>query len=898
MSNALGKRQWGEATPLPDTTWMKMGRNLNKWVTPVLGIFPADNPYGSFLERLIVGDSPERTQRMAEGYPHQYTGAGPNDPLIKPHVFDLAGALPIGTALKAGTLMREAGELTAGIMAATKGDKTTHHPLSNKSTNALSKPLEEMQYESVDTTEPLAELQERLIIRPDDLVGSALIPALGDRSDIGREIVSIGGNALSTPQRAYGGFKYMLENAHPDNSSVWANNKGATTGLQNTIQNALAQGLTPRFVSTPMGYDSMSFNTMTTNAMLEQMLSAPITKKAMKEFDRAVRKKRPEWKGINDPTSLELLATNGELRKAFVNTAGLEKFQKAGFPALDETKYAFTDQELLDVPNGWGGQYISTPTGELAVDPRYIHPSFADQFLGDYTGGLDQAIPPQYMYPDWYHNDRRARYKPENKDYRSLQSQSMYQVADEDWARGMNRYMGINDHGGFLPAPRQIGDVPLPGAPMPANVPTLGKVSIGPDPRMEQAAIRHSEATGIPYEPVERFKPIDPDFAARVAREYDLMEHNPNDPLVKEAYNALAKEVEGQYEQMLAAGIKPEFSNNPYPESPYLALQDMIENNKLEVYPTRDGYGPALGTDEAFDPAGNPLLAESPYEISGEPALYNDLFRAVHDAQGHGKIGAGFRAMGEEMAYQSHVGTLSPVAQRALAPETRGQNSWLNYGPHGESNRVAGIDATVFADQKTGRLPNWAVQQDTPAFERRKAQFMQLHEAGESGLEGAVDAEGNLILSHYAKEPIERVDPKHYGKGLSGQTRSERERAMDPAFVPRSYYGIEGDINPYRKEGGLGDYKVETKIQAAQVYDANADPDGIWKAAGGDATKAEKAVFDAGYSGYRANNEQLGQVAVIFDPLDVTKKLSVVLAAGIGALTANQLYQPEALEGI
>jgi hypothetical protein len=411
---------------------------------------------------------------------------------------------------------------------------------------------------------------------------------------------------------------------------------------------------------------------------------------------------------------------------------------------------------------------------------------------------------------------------------------------------------------------------------------------------MEQAAIRHSEATGIPYEPVERFKPIDPDFAARVAREYDLMEHNPNDPLVKEAYNALADEVGGQYEQMLAAGIKPEFSTNPYPESPYLALQDMIENKKLEVYPTKGGFG----TDEAFDPAGNPLLAESPYEISGEPALYNDLFRAVHDAQGHGKIGAGFRAMGEEMAYQSHVGTLSPVAQRALAPETRGQNSWLNYGPHGESNRVAGIDATVFADQKTGRLPNWAVQQNTPAFDRRKEQFNQLYGEGKTNLEGAVDAEGNLVLTHYAKQPIERVDPKHYGEGLSGQTRSERERAMDPAFVPRSYYGIEGDINPYRKESGLGDHKVETKIQAAQVYDANADPDGIWKAAGGDATKAEKAVFDAGYSGYRANNEQLGQVAVIFDPLDVTKKLSIVLAAGIGALTANQLYQPEALEGI
>ena len=44
----------------------------------------------------------------------------------------------------------------------------------------------------------------------------------------------------------------------------------------------------------------------------------------------------------------------------------------------------------------------------------------------------------------------------------------------------------------------------------------------------------------------------------------------------------------------------------------------------------------------------------------------------------------------------------------ALTSETRGQNSWLNYGPHGERNRTALGKDTIFADQKTGLLPSWA----------------------------------------------------------------------------------------------------------------------------------------------------------------------------------------------
>src|SRR5690606_22589305 len=74
---------------------------------------------------------------------------------------------------------------------------------------------------------------------------------------------------------------------------------------------------------------------------------------------------------------------------------------------------------------------------------------------------------------------------------------------------------------------------------------------------------------------------------------------------------------------------------------------------------------------------------------------------------GHGLEGAGFRADGEENAWQAHVRLFTGAAVAAITTETRGQNSWLNFGPYGERNRTASVEDTIFADQKTGLMPEW-----------------------------------------------------------------------------------------------------------------------------------------------------------------------------------------------
>ena len=439
-------------------------------------------------------------------------------------------------------------------------------------------------------------------------------------------------------------------------------------------------------------------------------------------------------------------------------------------------------------------------------------------------------------------------------------------------------------------AVRQIGDEPLPGAPQVANIPNLGPYRFGPNPDVEKAAQNYAQMTGMPYTPVQVYSPLDVERAERIAKEYGLMKHDPSSPQVQQAYGALMNELMGQYDSLRKAGYKFVFDENAYRNSPYESLIDIAQNKTLRVYPTSAGFGSGGGAD--FDVATNPLLAQSGEYFNGIPATYNDIFRAVHDVYGHAKPGVGFRAAGEENAFLSHAAQLSPTARRALTTETRGQNNFLNFGPDGETNRAAGIDDTVFAPQKTGVLPRWATELGRPETLMRRDDFFQnLKDRGET-LEGALADDGSIILTHYSNKELDRVDPDFYGSKGYSRTGDERRRMASPDWVNRSYYGIQGGQNPYQREAMLGTLKHETKIAPELLYDPRANKEKLWSDS--DITGSEKKIADNNYSGYYLDHAQLGKVAVVFDPLDVTKKYLIPIGAvGVSAAAIQEETKTE-----
>ena len=254
------------------------------------------------------------------------------------------------------------------------------------------------------------------------------------------------------------------------------------------------------------------------------------------------------------------------------------------------------------------------------------------------------------------------------------------------------------------------GNQTLAGAPI---IKTIEGVT-GADPELTYWAEEYARRNGIDYRRQSEYVEVDENRAKRIAEEYEKMKHDPQDSKVKEAYANLIKQTIAQYEILKEAGYEFYFfdeTNDPYNGSPWQAMRELRVEKRMGVFATEAGFGSGATELNVND---NPLLADTGFEwgfgsIDGQKkrVLANDLFRAVHDAFGHGLEGSGFRARGEENAWQSHIRLFTGSAKGAITSETRGQNSWLNYGKFGEQNRTAKVEDTIFADQKTGLMPEW-----------------------------------------------------------------------------------------------------------------------------------------------------------------------------------------------
>ena len=254
--------------------------------------------------------------------------------------------------------------------------------------------------------------------------------------------------------------------------------------------------------------------------------------------------------------------------------------------------------------------------------------------------------------------------------------------------------------------------IPVSGLPQnPINLVDGKTYTPAPNPKIRKVAEGYMKAAKLPYNPPKNYKPVDPDRATRIAGEFDKMKHDPNHPDVKASYKALADETMAQFQHIKKSGLKVEWIKkdqpDPYAKTPHLGAMDVRDNNHLWAYKTEHGFGSG-DEDTSKD---HPMLAKTGEKVDGHNMLVNDAFRVVHDYFGHFKEGFGFRANGEENAWRHHSSMYSPLARGAMTSETRGQNSWVNYGPHGENNRKASAADTHYAPQKAGVMSNWTSEE-------------------------------------------------------------------------------------------------------------------------------------------------------------------------------------------
>lgn len=198
---------------------------------------------------------------------------------------------------------------------------------------------------------------------------------------------------------------------------------------------------------------------------------------------------------------------------------------------------------------------------------------------------------------------------------------------------------------------------------------------MGPLKVAEDGAKAYSAANGIDRPDVNFDKVfVDTQRAQEIAKSYDALPAD--DPAAHAAYQALANEVDKQYEYMTKTlGVNVDVvKTDPYKDVADLR-RDIEQNGRLAVLATETtGAHPFLTNEQ------------------------NDKFRAVHDYFGHAATGRGFDRHGEEAAWVSHSMMFSPLARQAMTTETRGQNSVLTQEQQGFPQQKVAVLPAPFTD--------------------------------------------------------------------------------------------------------------------------------------------------------------------------------------------------------
>lgn len=216
-------------------------------------------------------------------------------------------------------------------------------------------------------------------------------------------------------------------------------------------------------------------------------------------------------------------------------------------------------------------------------------------------------------------------------------------------------------------------------------------------------AATYSASIGLPA-PTYDYFPVDEDRARRIAAAYDALPvSDDTNPDVLAAYAAFAAEIQAQWDHVVGTGmvLEPWVSDDPTAQ-PYQSSVEMAEdvrvNRHLYFFTGGEIHHPIMWN-------------------KGEDGLSpNDKFRAVHDYFGHTAGGYGFGARGEESAWRSHKQMFTPPAAAAMTTETRGQNSWVNYGAQNYNEdgtpKQIGPKDKPYAVQKFAVLPPEFLQAD------------------------------------------------------------------------------------------------------------------------------------------------------------------------------------------
>lgn len=293
-----------------------------------------------------------------------------------------------------------------------------------------------------------SDLGPRKIITPEDMLGTTLVPVFGDRTITGRTIESIKGIDLPTAQRSDGGVNFIRKNQ--DTDVAYASMQDAAAKKQGNFDYAADQTDNPDVlgVFTASADPAYNFTNPTAGSLFQMTKALNLPKKAKNKFDADMRKKAPEWVGLDHPEAYDQLMGLGKYpmegagarRIKFVDTMDTAAYRDLGFPLRSDVVNVIAEPDLVNVNRGDSGYGVMRAKIGADIVPIKDHLAYGSGILGDYEGGTAVSRPAQVMFADafkWMAEQGRG---PEGQLGSLMMDPKLYQRANEKWLDRINHY--------------------------------------------------------------------------------------------------------------------------------------------------------------------------------------------------------------------------------------------------------------------------------------------------------------------------------------------------------------------------------------------------------------------------------------------------------------------------
>lgn len=311
---------------------------------------------------------------------------------------------------------------------------------------------------------PDVEVMKRPGIDPQQMVGSVLVPVMGDPSIAGATIKSVEGVPLDEGVVLHGGPNYPLESMYKQSPSGWESMYSAAATKQEHFLRAQKENPDADVlgVYTAMGPESMLFNTMTSEIALRQFPALKIPQRDIDAFDKKIKAIYPDFAGVTSPDAMAQVMgtmpvtnkkgkteTAGNFRKALITEMRKKLWTNKGFPVIDDIVRATTEPALRDSELGASGFSIFRTEPEADLIARSRTATYDTGIPGQYYGGLQNSVPAALMFPRlWARTGESVsktgdplNFSQQVGQLRTKTQDGWYEVADQQWADTISQYL-------------------------------------------------------------------------------------------------------------------------------------------------------------------------------------------------------------------------------------------------------------------------------------------------------------------------------------------------------------------------------------------------------------------------------------------------------------------------